>query len=304
MNVIHMPPPVTSDNPFAKYDTPDSPILFPVGERGVGWQMENGDYLHTPTHKAIVRLRRDGHIASLLNIVGSNYRLVHNRELFNKVQDVMINEMLPSHLHDVQVTDRVSSYGRVCYREYRFPSIRCRLRQVKSDIGFRIIVQNGYGGSGLRILAGAIDYYCTNGLVSGDYTSTYRKHTSGLVVGNLTGVITKALMQFTLSQDTWNKWSQTPVQHDATMKLFDAISQSKKMREGLIDQYTRERDDRGHNLWALYSALTFYSSHNDGAFTLRRTVDEQDTVAQTMLARELNVAKWIQSPEWQALEGV
>jgi len=35
---------------------------------------------------------------------------------------------------------------------------------------------------------------------------------------------------------------------------------------------------------------------------LRRSVEEQDTTTSIMLKRELNVAKWIQSDEWRALE--
>jgi hypothetical protein len=249
-------------------------------------------------------VNKAGDAAHLLNVVGANYKLVHNRELFNAVQDTMIDEMLPEHLVDVKVTDRVSGYGRICYREYIFPSIRRTFTDNKADLSFRIIVQNGYGGSGLRLLAGAIDHWCTNGMVIGDYTSTYRKHTSGLILDNLKGTIVDALLKFTAAQETWQRWMHTPVSHDAMAALFDAVAPSNKMREGLMDQYTRERDERGPNLWALYSTLTAYASHNTGAFTLRRTVDEQDTVAQTMLTRELNVAKWIRSPEWRALEMV
>ena len=79
-------------------------------------------------------------------------------------------------------------------------------------------------------------------------------------------------------------------------------AQSNRMREGLADQFTREVDDRGNNLWAVYSTLTYYASHADGHFTLRRTVDDTDTVAQTMLGRELNVARWVQTNEWKEME--
>lgn len=289
-----------SKNPFLKFDTPNSPILFPVAERPVGWLANETQYCETQEHKAIVRITRHGPI--LLNIVGYGYKLVHNRELFHTVEDVMVDEMLPEHLDGVQVTDKVGSYGRICYRTYIFPNIVCHLPNVRSNIGFRIIVQNGYGGSGLRIIAGAIDYYCSNGIVVGDYVSTYKKHTSGLVVSDLTTRIKDALMHFTDAQKDWLRWTRTQVKHDPTMKLFEAVATSKKMREGLVDQYAREVDARGPNLWAVYSALTYYASHADGNFVLRRTVEEQDTVAQTMLARELNVAKWIKTPEWKAME--
>lgn len=290
------------NDPFGKFNTPASPILFPVGERPVGWQTRSGAYEATPGHKAIIRLNQRGDGAFLLNIVGANYKLVHNRELFTAVEDAMQQEMLPEHLKDVQVTDSVAGWGKVCYRQYIFPAIRCRLPNTRSDIAFRIVIQNGYGGSALRTHAGAIDFYCSNGMIRGEFTSTYKKHTKGLMVGNLNLVVQKALLDFANGQHEWTKWAETPVKHNSVMQLFESISVSPKMRDNLLDQYTHEMDTRGPNLWAVYSTLTYYASHTDGAFSLRRSVEEQDTRASTMLQRELSVAKWVQSDEWRALE--
>lgn len=301
-NVVNMPAANDPNDPFAKFNTPDCSLFFPVGERKVAWETRQGGYQQTNTHKAIVRLRPDGSSVRLLNIVGNSYRLVHNRELFHAVETAMADEMLPEHLRDVQVKNRVSGYGKVCLREYVFPSIRCHLPNTRSDIGFRIIVQNGYGGSALRIHAGAIDFYCTNGMIHGDYTSTYRKHTSGLVVGHLNQTVKDAVLQFATGKEQWTKWANKPIRFGQAMRLFENIAASAKMKEGLSDQFTREVDERGNNLWALYSTLTYYASHGDGAFALRRTVEEQDSVATTMLNRELNVSRWIASPVWKELE--
>lgn len=290
------------DDPFSKFNTPSSPILFPVGERKVGWQTRSGSYEYAHTHKAIIRLNQAGDGAQLLNIVGASYKLIHNRELFNALETAMIAEMLPEHLRDVRVSDKVAGWGRVCIREYVFPNIMCKLLSARSDIAFRIIAQNGYGGSALRIHTGAIDFFCTNGMIRGDYISAYRRHTSGLVVTGLPNIITTALQQFADSQQVWRKWIETPVKHAAAMALFENIAESTKMREGLVDQYTRETDQRGNSLWSVYSALTYYASHNDGAFALRRSVEEMDSTATIMLKRELNVAKWIDTPQWHALE--
>ena len=141
-NVTTLPIPDPTD-PFAKYNTPQSLLFFPVGERRVAWETRNSGFEPTRSHKAIIRLNEKGDSAILLNVVGSTYRLVHNRELFHAVEQAMKEEMLPAHLHDVQVTDSLAGYGRVCYRKYVFPSIRCRILSARSDIAFRIIVQNG-----------------------------------------------------------------------------------------------------------------------------------------------------------------
>lgn len=300
-NVVEMPREDRSD-PFAKYNTANCSLYFPVGERRIGWQMRDGSYTATHDYKAIIRMNPNGDGAQLLNVVGHSYKLVHNRELFTAVEDAMRQEMLPEHLADVQVKDQVSGYGKVCLRQYVFPQIKCRLPGMRNDIGFRIIVQNGYGGSALRMHAGAIDFFCTNGMIRGEYTSTYRRHTSGLIVGNLNSSVKAALQQFANGKEEWERWVKKPVRYEQAMKLFEEIAQSVKMKESLADQFTRDVDERGANLWALYSTLTYYASHNDGAFSLRRTVAEQDTVATTMLNRELNVSKWVQGDTWKELE--
>jgi hypothetical protein len=50
-----------------------------------------------------------------------------------------------------------------------------------SDVAFRAIFHNGYGGTSLGcIIGGAINAFCTNGMILGDYDVVYRRHTSGL----------------------------------------------------------------------------------------------------------------------------
>jgi len=289
-------------NPFDKYNTPASPILFPVGERNVGWQQRDGAYRRTPEHKAIIRLNEKGDNAQILNVVGSGYKLVHNRELFTAVESAMTSEMPPEHIRDVLVKDRVSGWGKICYREYIFPSIRRRLAKTIGDIGFRVIVQNGYGGSALRIHAGAIDFYCTNGMIRGEYVSAYKRHTSRLVVSKMNDTIVHALTQYAIAADEWQRWSETPVTNEKTMDLFRAIAASDKMREGLSEQYLREREVRGNNLWAVYSTLTYYASHPEGTFAFRKTVEEADAVAATMLRHEMDVVRWTRTAQWKELE--
>jgi hypothetical protein len=290
------------DDPFERANA-NSSIMFPVAERKVGWETREKSFAIAPSHKAIIRTTPDGAGVLVLNIVGSNYKLIHNRELFGHVEDTLRKKMQPEMLEDVRITDKVSGWGRVCLREYVFPRLRCVLRRgAKSVIGFRLIVQNGYGGSALRLHAGAIEFYCMNGMIIGDYQSAYNKHTSGLVVSGIGDSVEQALHVFVDNQVKWQRWVNTPVRHEKAMELFKELASSDKLRENLGQQYLREREDRGDNLWAVYSALTFYASHAEGEFKLRDSVKAQDTEASTMLQRELTVAKWLNTPTWKKLE--
>ena len=112
-------------NPFATHNAKPSSIMFPVGERKIGWQTRAGGYQRIDSHKAIIRIP-DNTDASTLNedsvhvlgVVGSTYKLVHNKELFGRVEDTMC-KVMPAHTLDgVQIKDRVSGYGRMCFLEY------------------------------------------------------------------------------------------------------------------------------------------------------------------------------------------
>ena len=291
------------DNPFHEHNSRASKIMFPVAERAVGWQTKAGGYQKITSHKSIIRMTPTGESVHVLAVVGATYKLIHNKELFGHVEDTMCKEMHVDQLRGVQIKDKVAGYGRMCFREYVFPNIKCSIGGgARSDIAFRLLVQNGYGGSALRFHGGAIEAWCSNGMIWGAHDSTYNKHTSGLVIQGIGSALVRSLDSFVSQQDRWRKWATKPVQHKDAMELFHKLALSEKLTEKLTDQYLHERDQRGDNLWAVYSTLTYYASHSDGDFKMRKTVEEMDTAASTMLRRELEVAQWIRSDAWKQME--
>ena len=299
-NVTNIDARPSGDDPFRAYNTEASPILFPVGERKVAWETRANGYQHIPSHKAIIRLTPQGNSAIVLAVVGSNYKLVHNRDLFGRVEDTLCKKMQNHELDGVQVKDRVANLGRTCYREYVFPNIKCNVGGgTRSDIAFRLIAQNGYGESALRMHAGAIEFYCSNGMIRGEYESVYRRHTSGLILSGVADAVDKALEVFADSQNVWREWARKPVRNLDAMELFRELARTDRLTEKLNDHYMRERDARGDNLWAVYSTLTYYASHSDGEFAIRDT--GMDNAALTMLERELRVPKRLRTDAWKKL---
>lgn len=285
---------------FDQFNTTDSRIMFPVMERKAYWQARTGEHYPADSHKAIVRQMPDGS-PRLLNIVGQSYKLVSNREVFEVVEDTIESIVPADLLHDVQVRDQVANYGRVCYRDYVFPQTAVKIDNY-SKVAFRLIVQNGYGGSALRTHAGAIDGWCSNGMIRGDYISAYHKHTSGLQLLSFSNVVRRALESFEESKPMWTRWANTHVPHHAAMELFKQLASSTKMVEGLGNQYLEEVSTHGDTLWSVYSAMTHYASHNEGEFALRKSAEQQDSVANIMLQRELRVSEWTERDEFKALE--
>jgi len=282
----------------------NSPIMFPVGERNVAWIGRDDKPNLISDHKCLVRLSPDSSHAIPLAVVKRSYAMIHNRELFNAVSDTMEAAFTADELDDAYCVDRVAMQGKSCLREYIFPSINCRIGgrgDRASLVALRIIVQNGYGGSALRNYTGAIDFFCTNGMIRGEYATMYRRHTSGLVIPQLREHIDKAIAAYADSALAFTRWADTPVTREDTMAFFHAVAKTPSRFEHLSNQWLNEIEVRGRTLWSVYSALTYYASHVDET---KKAPADSDAINGIVHRRELDVAKWIQTDEWKKLETV
>ncbi len=284
----------------------DAAIYFPVVERELFYRGEDDDrigshldsavpYYQSPDHKQL--LRDDGKVPLPLAVVGENYKVVQNEELFEAIEQGIIEKLPPDKLEHIQVTDRMSFGGAVSMREYIFHDI---VREIETptgfedtNIGFRAIVINGFGASAVKIILGAIDFFCLNGMIIGVSDRKVRKHTSGLNVTALSNYIAGNLKLFDKNADRWCEWAKHGLTDDQAHQFFDALVEDKYLSERLSRRlhlrYRREKSTRGGTLWALVSALTYYSSHSndDDGFGVRDT--GKDHEAATLIKRSEDV---------------
>jgi hypothetical protein len=82
-------------------------------------------------------------------------------------------------------------------------------------------------------------------------------------------------------------------------ELLEPMGMSKRMAKNMYDLFLDEASVRGKNLWALYSAMTNYSSHTDNGFKLKDMGN--DTRATSMWEREQKVVKWTNSTAFKEL---
>lgn len=284
-------------DPFAEFNaSPHAQCLFPVALRKTAWERRDGTYETLPGNRTIIRTSPDFSEAWPLAVVSSTYRLVPNKELLGAVEDTFRQVLPSSQIQDVQITDRISNRGRQSYRTYVFPSITCDIG-AKSPIAFRTVVQNAYGTTSLRIMSGAIEFWCANGIVRGEYEQSYHRHTSGLSMPRIQHLVQHSVDRFWDTADTYRKWCTQPVTVQQTMEMFQKIATTPSLYDKLISQWAVEREHRGSTVWSAYSAMTYYASHNSGEFALRMINHEAE--ARNMVQREIAVSKWLKTPAWQ-----
>jgi len=279
-----------------------SNILFGVGVRDLSWVTSGGQPVPFTSHKAIIRGNNltNKPMALPLAIVSNTYKVITNRELLTSIENTMIEVMSPASLIDVHIVDSVAQNGKTCYRDYTFHGITCDIGAM-TPVAFRLVVQNGYGGSAVRLIAGAIEFYCSNGMITGKYDSKYARHTSGVKIADFRKFVLSALHNFTTATDKWKKWVKTPVINDDVLDFFTSLAITSNLRENLITQHIVERHHRGPNLWSVYSAMTNYASHSDGLFPLRKT-DENSNAATIMFNRGLDVDLWSTTDAFKRIE--
>lgn len=269
---------------------------FAVAERPIGWySVKQAKWYKTTGHKMLLRVGADKEPQKLA-IVGDTYKVVHNRDLFPYIEHHMAQRLDADMLVGVTVREMVSYGGRDCYREYIFPNMKCDMRG-EGDVAFRLIIGNSYGSKAVTLLAGAIDFWCSNGMIIGSHEKTVRKHTSGISLHGIDTWIDGALRQYVSHTKKLKQWRNTPMGFESFEQIKELLTAksllSARQADDLYGEVSRETRERtgvdamtqGRTMWHLYSALTRWATHSE----VRNTGNDHE--ANTRIERGLHVTR-------------
>jgi hypothetical protein len=279
----------------------ESDLYFDVWERPAFFsQDEVRPYFYEDVnHKHIIRLWNDQPVS--IGLVGQNYKLLKNKELCESIEHTFMDTLTSKDLEGVIRSDATAYKGGTCIRSYVFPSIRADIESKTSDIAFRVIVINGYdGSSSFKFYHGAIDFFCTNGIITGSYDMLIRRHTSGLKIPVFTNRLRQSIDVFFKQADTWRKWVKKEISDEDAEECFKAMPNVSERRvQQLVRQFCIECASHGRTVWALYSAATFYASYDLGEFSIRET--NSDHKASTLMNREQQVRAWLNTDSFNKM---
>jgi len=257
-----------------------------------------GKQTEVPRHAALTR-DDDG---SVVTVVGANYGVVQNTELFRDIDAQLASTIPASGLKGAKVRNSIAHNGKLSMREYAFPNFKHSktLADKKANLHFRLLAINGYGGSSLQVITGAFDGYCLNGTVFGEaHARVSAKHSRRVSVVNIVPRVKAALELFPRMCELYDTWAGKKLTDAQVEAFLKATKFSAKSKGKLFAQWQHEAQARGATVWALYSALTYYASHAEGAFAFRNT--GRDHGAATLLNRERKVVKTMKLDAWKKL---
>ena len=246
----------------------------------------------------------NGNTGEYLGIVGSGFSCASHGDFFTKAHNTISEHLGEEFCNQMNIKYNTARNNAWVMMDMTMPNV---LRKIQTDkhtttIAPRLIALHGIDGScSNMVFFGAIDFFCTNGMVTGDYDKIKRKNTSNFSLDKFIQELQSSVTDFYATADKFQRWAETSLMTVDVKALLESVIKSDRKSDKMFSLYNQEVSTRGRNVWALYSAFTNYASYADerNGFNLRNTGN--DTEAQSMWAREQEVAKWIDSPQFQAV---
>ena len=246
----------------------------------------------------------NGDTGDYLGIVGNGFNCASHGDFFTQAHNTISEHLGEEFCNNMNIHYRTARNNAWVMMDMTMPNV---LRKIVTDkhsttIAPRLIALHGIDGScSNMVFFGAIDFFCTNGMVTGDYDKIKRKNTSNFSLDKFIQELQSSVTDFYATADKFQRWANTSLLTVDVKSLLDSIVKSERKSDKMFSLYNQEVSRRGNNVWALYSAFTNYASYADerNGFALRNTGN--DTAAQSMWAREQEVAKWIDAPQFKAV---
>lgn len=266
-----------------------APAYFPVALRDVVVPGAAAD-----AFQAVVREDTN----QVLGVHRRGYKLVPNREIFTRFEEVLLHSGVP--LDGLSVRDQLAQGGRMVVRNYLFPKITAQ-PQLGDIVRFALTVTNSYdGGAAFRAFMSGLRLVCTNGMVMPSDKSgiVYARHTAGFSAGRATAKITAAVDAFLHTwSKRWTRWAEREITTEQAGAVFNAMPGINPRRLAALEEaWGIESAQAGASVWGLYNAMTRWATHAEVR------ASSSGNRAAIVLGREAQVERLLQSPEFTQLE--
>jgi len=251
------------------------------------------DYVTTERsdkHKYVIRTDTD----ECIGMVNSTYTGTSHPDYFGKMREQWMNTLQPEK-YDIKT--RTAGNGAWALETVTFPDLKgvVETKKHKTETAMQLNYWHSVNGStSNNFVGGLIDFFCTNGMVTGDYSVLKKRNTKNF---DLSTFADKAGGMIT-GYSEHNAWCQRLAEKEIHLDQIDSMLESmmpKRKADKMFSSVLQETNVRGNNMWAVYSAMTQYATHSD-RFEFRKT--NNDTQVQRQFNRNLEVAKWVEHPSF------
>lgn len=280
---------------LAGYDFPVEVVpLVAVKEIQDGWKSQDYPVPHT-MQRAIVRTDT----GDVLGTHGGAYQMIKHVDVVDKMEQAASCMVSKDYTH----TQRVYENGAKMRGTIAFNDLVIE-PQVGDYIKFHVDYTNSYDGMwSIMIKAEGYRLWCSNGCANPNALSFNRnKHTSGFSLAGTQAKISNAVKGFFDSNGIWQKYATQSVSQLEAETFLKAtlckrasnttqVKVNESKLEKLMGLFRTESSKLGQNKWALYNAMTYWSSHAQDANHPHRAE----------ILRHAEVSKAIQTSRWDGI---
>tara|TARA_B100000900_G_scaffold331542_1_gene292254 strand:- start:191 stop:1021 length:831 start_codon:yes stop_codon:yes gene_type:complete len=246
----------------------------------------------------------NGDTGEYIGVVGDTFNCASHTEFFEGVHDTVTENLGAAQCEDMNMKWRSARQNAWAMLDMTLPNVTARIETDKhtTTIAQRIIALHGIDGScSNQTFFGAIDFFCTNGMIRGEHDKVRRKNTANFTMDRFIRDLRESTQSFYAQSERLQGWANKPLYRGDVKSMLDTLLKSDRMAEKMFGLYNQEASVRGQNVWSLYSAFTNYASYADerNGFSLRNT--GKDTGAVSMFQRESKVSQWIESKPFKEL---
>ena len=239
-----------------------------------------------------------------IGVVGNSFNCASHPDFFNRIHDTITESLGDDDTNNMNIRYKTARNNAWALMDMTLPEVTAKIFTDKHEttVSQRIIALHGIDGScSNQVYFGAIDFFCTNGLIRGEYDKIRRKNSSLFTMDSFIRELEQSRNDFYAQSETLQQWARIQMPRYDVKDLLERIIKSDRKAEKMYSLYNQETSVRGNNVFALYSAFTNYATYADerNGFNLRNT--GKDTVSQSMWSREQEVAKWISTPAFKDL---
>ena len=246
----------------------------------------------------------NGDTGEYIGVVGDSFNCASHKDFFHGVQDTMTETLSSDELSGAKVSWKRARQDAWALMDIQLPNTIAKIATDRHEttVSQRIIALHGIDGScSNQVFFGAIDFFCTNGMIRGEHDKVRRKNTSNFTMDRFISDLRNSRQDFYKQTEQLQRWAETSLATVDVRAFLEKLLKSDRTADKMFTLYNQEVGIRGRNMFALYSAFTNYATYADerNGFAMRNTGN--DTEAVTMFNRENKVAQWVGSNMFQQL---
>jgi hypothetical protein len=239
-----------------------------------------------------------------IGIVGKGFTCASHGDFFRDVINTTTDKLSAHDMRGAEISWRDAHQNGWAMMDMRLPNVNAKIVTDKHEttVAQRIIALHGVNGTCSNVtIFGAIDFFCLNGQIRGRHDKVMRKNTSNFSLDTFITELEKSQQDFTAQTEQMQRWANTSLVTVDVKAMLEKIMKSDRKAEKMFSLYNQEVSTRGRNLWSLYSAFTNYATYADERNGFKQRNTGNDTQDKSMFMRELEVAQWVDTPQFKQL---